>query len=135
MNNTRGAIRNREASNAVKDYTKLRWRNITPTDIDGAIDFGNKLFIFIELKRKGQKLEGGQRLFLEREVDSHKQRCYCIVAEYDTDGDIVVDICVVSEMRHNKQQPCAQWQIAREGITVKAMIDRVLEKYAPEYLK
>jgi len=129
----RGAIRNREASNAVKDYTRLRWKSITPTDIDGLIDFKNKLFVIIELKRVGEKLEGGQRLALERLADSITQArkpCYLIVAQYDTDGDIQADTCLVSEMRHNKR-----WRQSKENVTLKCLIDRILSVHAPEYLE
>jgi len=129
MNNTRGAIRNREAS-AVRDYTCLRYKNITPTDIDGLIDFANKVFVLIELKHVSAKLEGGQRQAFERLADSVNKPCYFIVAEYDTDGDIKADVCIVREMRVNEH-----WETSKEGITLRCAIDRILRKYAPEYLE
>ena len=79
MNNTRGTIRNREASNAVKNYMKLRWKNITPTDIDGLIDFKNKLFVIIELKRSGEELKAANVLPLKDwRIRSHRRKNYAM---------------------------------------------------------
>lgn len=132
MNNTRGSIRDREASNAVKDYTKLRWGKITPTDIDGLIDFGGKLFIVIELKYGDKELERGQELALERLADTigKSKVCYAIVARYNTKGDIQVDTCIVERMRVNEK-----WIQSREGANVKCLIDRILSIHAPRYLE
>ena len=49
----RGKIGNRRRALQIRDFTGLRWGNITPTDIDALIDFGDKVFVFIEVKKKG----------------------------------------------------------------------------------
>lgn len=48
-----------------------RLRRITPTDIDGFIDYGGKFFIYMECKHEGKDLEYGQRLAMENIVKSH----------------------------------------------------------------
>lgn len=66
----RGEIRNKAQATQIKDFTRVRFGNITPTDIDGFIDFGNKLFVFIEGKYRGGNPSTGQRIALERLVDA-----------------------------------------------------------------
>lgn len=134
MNNTRGTIRNRKFYNQIKDYSNLRWGNITPTDIDGFIDFGNKLFVLIELKYSGGDLEKGQELALERLTDDRDligRHSICIVATYDTDGDVDVAKCSVERVRTKNR-----WiHFKKTKRTVSEMIDVFLIHYAPEYLK
>jgi hypothetical protein len=46
-------------------------RNITPTDIDGLIDYNGHAFIYLEGKMKDKKLDEGQRRALENVTLSH----------------------------------------------------------------
>ena len=45
----RGVIHNRERGAQIRDYSGLRFGNITPTDIDGFMDFGGRVFVVFEL--------------------------------------------------------------------------------------
>ena len=70
----RGRIQNRGRALQVNDFSNLRFENgITPTDLDGAVEWGNELFIFFELKHEGKELDYGQRLFFERMTDTLAQ--------------------------------------------------------------
>lgn len=66
----RGKIRNREAGKQIIDYSGLRFNKITPTDIDGLIEFQGKAFIFYEFKYMGAPMPLGQRIALTRMVDA-----------------------------------------------------------------
>jgi len=66
----RGVIQNRSRATQINNFKNLRYGNITPTDIDGFIDFGNRYFIYIEVKLLGNDLPYGQRLALERLCDA-----------------------------------------------------------------
>lgn len=66
MTKPRGRIRNREFALVERDFSGLRWEKITPTDIDGFVEFGNRLFVFIEGKHPGAQFSGGQKLALQR---------------------------------------------------------------------
>lgn len=66
----RGRIRSRKFALVERDFTKLRWGKITPTDIDGFLEFGDRLFVFIEHKFGGAAVVGGQRLAIQRLVDA-----------------------------------------------------------------
>jgi len=65
-NDERGVIRNRERGKQIIDFSGLRYGNITPTDIDGAIDWHNDAWVFTEYKVTGCEMPYGQQLFYER---------------------------------------------------------------------
>lgn len=69
----RGVIRNRQFAQQLRDFSGLRFGSITPTDIDGFMDFGDRLFVVLEGKHAGSRLQTGQRMALERLVDA----CHC----------------------------------------------------------
>lgn len=74
MSAERGVIRNVARAKQLNNFKGLlRPRNITPTDIDGLLDYSGKAFIYIEGKVKGKLLseEKGQKLALENVVMSH----------------------------------------------------------------
>lgn len=62
----RGKIRNRIFAAQLRDFSGLRVRNITPTDLDGGYDIGGRVYVFLETKYKDTALKGGQRLFFTR---------------------------------------------------------------------
>lgn len=66
----RGKIRSRELALVERDFSGLCWKRITPTDIDGFVEFQDRLFVFIEGKSRGALLKGGQRLAIERLCDA-----------------------------------------------------------------
>jgi hypothetical protein len=121
----RGAIRNEKYARILRDFTGLQFeRGITPTDIDGYVEFGNKVFIFIEAKYKTTVLSTGQRLALARLVDAvgETHESLLIVASHDVEPeeDRPVDYanCVVAEFRHNKT-----WIKPSEIYVVRELID------------
>lgn len=66
----RGVIANRDRKLQVADMSGLRFGKITPTDLDAFIDFGDKLFVFIEGKFSGAPVLYGQMLAIERLCDA-----------------------------------------------------------------
>lgn len=83
----RGVIQNRERSKQVIDYSGIRYGNITPTDIDGFIEYHDKVYIFYEFKRKGYDMPHGQKLAFMRLVDAlfcEKKFALLIRCEHDT---------------------------------------------------
>lgn len=123
----RGEIKNRERASQIRDFTGLRYRNkITPTDVDGLIEFGNRAYVVIELKYGESPMKYGQRLALERTVDdwaSAGKPSICIVAQHDTrpSEDIDVANCKVVGFRWN-----GGWHETRSGRNVKEVVDRWL---------
>lgn len=122
----RGEIRNRQFV-AVNDFSGLRWDAITPTDLDGLIDFGNQLFVFIELKFKGAPLPNGQRLALERVVDAiERVPTIAIVAYHETPAGMDIDAAraVVTAYRWRRR-----WHLPRRAIFLKDAIDMMRAQF------
>ena len=119
----RGQITFRERSQQIRDYSGLRYGNITPTDIDGFIEYKDKAFVFIELKFEGAKESYGQTLALERLCDGLEKSkpCLLIIAKHDfpANKDILAHTCKVDRYRYK-----AQWRVCKEN--VKELIDRFI---------
>lgn len=100
----RGKIKHRKYASQIRDFSGLRWGKITPTDIDCAIDFGGRAYVIAEAKFKGAKLPYGQRLAIERFVDSWLPPLHAIgfVVEHTSSGDIDFASCVVTEYRYRR---------------------------------
>ncbi len=123
-----GVIRNREFARQIKDFSGLRFGQITPTDIDGFMDFGDRLFVVIEGKHAGSMLKTGQRLALERLVDA----CHCpprriavamVIDHFDAAAeDVNYSTCTVRTMRWN-----GRWVAPLEhGITCRRAVERLI---------
>jgi hypothetical protein len=101
----RGVINNRDRKKQIVDYSKIRYGNITPTDLDGIIEYKDKAYIIIEFKYSDAKLPHGQKLALQRLTDdlSKIKPCVCIIARHDKDVefDIMAHETLVSECRIN----------------------------------
>jgi hypothetical protein len=65
----RGVIRSIKYARQRADFNGMLFGTITPTDIDGFVEFSDQVFVFIETKHGDAKLPRGQRLALERVCD------------------------------------------------------------------
>lgn len=120
----RGQIIYRRRSLQVKDYSTLRYKNITPTDIDGFFEIQGKVFVFIELKVVDIELPHGQTLALERLADNINKPCIIIIADHNVpiDTDIDVANCKVRQYRYQ-----GKWYNII-GRTVHDVIDSFLRR-------
>lgn len=99
----RGIIGNRAAAMQIKDFSDMRWGNITPTDIDGLMEYKDKAYIIFELKYGDTELPFGQRLALQRLYrdlkKSGKHILGCVASHRDSPpSDIAVEKSVVTEI-------------------------------------
>jgi len=121
----RGEVHSRNRARQIRDYSGLRYGNITPTDIDGLIEYHGKAYILIELKYQNATLSYGQKLALERLTDDLSKPAICIIGSHDThnpDNDIDAANAIAVEYRYHKE-----WHIPKREYTVKGMIDRFLQ--------
>ena len=124
----RGQIVFRNRAKQIKDFSGLLFGNITPTDIDGLIEYHGRAYIIIELKLIGAPIPYGQRLALERLVDDLQRvgkRSLCIIAEHNTvNTEDVIDVAkaIVSEYRVRRQ-----WLIPDRELAVRTKIKEFLE--------
>tara|TARA_R100000655_G_scaffold64910_1_gene103414 strand:- start:4845 stop:5237 length:393 start_codon:yes stop_codon:yes gene_type:complete len=82
-----GLIKNPQRIKQVIDFTGVQNGKIHPSDIDAVLEFDSKYLLLFELKKVGNKVPIGQRMMLERIIDSWEKSgnigsiVYC---EHDT---------------------------------------------------
>ena len=88
MNNT-SLIKNRNKVKQVIDFTGVQNGKLHPSDIDGVLEFDNKILILIEVKRRFKPIPTGQRLLLERICDSwhDEEKSIVLKVEHEFDDD------------------------------------------------
>ncbi len=120
-----GAIHNRARAQQQIDFSGLLFGNITPTDIDGVIEYKGKSYVIIETKLRDTPVELGQKLALARMTDdltASGKFALCIITRHEIDDpyqDIDAANTFVSEYRWKKQ-----WHelMGRKSRTAKEMI-------------
>lgn len=122
----RGVIQNRERKRQIIDYSGLRYGNITPTDIDGLIEYHGEAYVLIEIKHGDAQMPYGQRLAIQRIVNdlasTGKLAC-AMVCTHDVD-DVTQDVdaasTIVTAIYYN-----GEW-IDGKGRTLKESTDIVV---------
>jgi hypothetical protein len=90
----RGDVYNEDRYKQLVDYSGVRYGNITPTDIDGFIEYHDEIYVFYELKHMGGKMPHGQQMALENLANCVKRAGrspIIIVADHDTPTNQKVD--------------------------------------------
>lgn len=141
----RGTIQNRDRARQIIDFGGIRYGNITPTDIDGLIEFkAIRTYAIFEFKLKGADLPKGQKLALEEMVNDFEKagKYACLfVCEHnveDTNQDIVAAETIVTGMycdgRWRKPKlktlevQCSRWYNYCRKLRVKQAQDELQRK-------
>lgn len=128
MKAVRGKIRNKEHAQTLRDYSGMAWGRITPTDIDGFVEFGDRVFVIVESKYGSAPLSVGQRLALERLSDavSRSRHCLLVVCSHNSpsDEEIPMHECIVTQYRSG-----GIWRIPRSQTTLKAIVDKFKSRF------
>jgi len=128
----RGEAHTPSRSTQVRDFSGLRYGNITPTDIDALIEYHNKGWVLIEVKLNGTPIQYGQKLALERLCDDLQKTkpTILILASHETEYSEAIDFanCIVSGYRY-----CEKWYPETRnttyiGDTVKRLVDYFLSE-------
>ncbi len=130
MSLERGLIRNRAAAQQLRDFSGLRYGRITPTDIDAYMEFGGRLFVFVEAKYGGALLPYGQQLALERLVDAlhqpPKRVAVAMVVAHDTQG---ADVSF-ADTRVQRYRWAGAWRAPHEiGLPLRCAVDALVSRY------
>lgn len=124
----RGKIRNRNIASQIRDFTGLKFANVTPTDIDGFIEFNNCIYILIETKYQIDDIPEGQERALVNLIDTifeSSKKGLLIIAIHNnpSEEDILFHKCIVSRYRSRKN-----WYKPKKRQTVKDIINLYLKK-------
>jgi hypothetical protein len=111
-------VRNRDFAVQLVSFAGMKWGSISPTDIDGFVEFGGKLFVFIEAKHGDSEMDTGQRLAYERLCDACHRPPYryaaVLQASHSTSNDVVLGDQRVVKYRWN-----GSWRTPQEqAVTV-----------------
>lgn len=125
----RGAVTYKARAKQERDFTGLRYGNITPTDIDGLIEYHDKCYVFYEAKHvNAPPMTEGQRIALERLCDDLQKvkETILILCKHNVTADKAIDfsVCEVESYRRN-----GEWKPVKTGITVKRMSDSFIERF------
>lgn len=124
--NNRGEIQCRDRAKQLISFKDIRIGNITPTDLDGMIEYKDKLFIFIEIKREGVALPRGQELCFTRICDSLSKPSILFVCTHCVDDpthDIYAAECIVHKVYEQ-----GKWHEPNRQINLKEAVNIFIER-------
>jgi hypothetical protein len=130
-NDNRGVINNPDRQRQIRDYSGLRFGNITPTDIDGLIEYHNKAYVILELKYRETPILRGQELALEiMTTDLYKsgKEVLCIIAKhYEDDCNIPIKAhdSIVFKFRYGQDK---YWQLKNYDMKTKDLVSEFLKR-------
>jgi hypothetical protein len=120
----RGKINNEEFMKQIISFEGLKWGSITPMDVDGLIEYHDKVFIFIETKYGENDMGYGQGTALERLCNCCEKAgkiSYVLFANHNIPHEekVVLAGLTVSKIYHK-----GVW--IEESRTVKDVIDTIM---------
>jgi len=122
----RGMINHRERAKQLRDFSGLRFGNITPTDIDGLIEYKDKAYVIIEYKFGEAEIPTGQMIALERICDDLQnfKHTILIIARHNqpVEKDIDCANAIAEKYRWRKKWIIIK-NLTQEIWTVKKLID------------
>jgi hypothetical protein len=128
----RGKILHPDRKQQINDFSGLVFGKITPTDLDGVIEYHNKAYVFLEVKYDNAELPYGQRLAIQRLVQdtSNKEKySIAIIAQhsvFNTKDSVNVAECQVREIYLYTEN---RWRKSKRAITVRQCIDSFFRYY------
>lgn len=120
-----------ERARQLIEFTGLNYDSISPTDVDGLIEYKDKAYVIFELKHNGAEMPRGQRLAFERMVydfEKRSKKAIAIVAEHDvTDASksVLAKDSIVRELYQTGER---KWRPPNHKMTLKELIDAYIEK-------
>lgn len=126
---SRGEILHRNRIKQIIEFSGMRWGNITPTDIDGVIEYHNIGWVWIEVKGANIAVPRGQKLAMERfvvDVSNGNKQGVAIVSthhENDANKNILLSKCDVSEYFWSEKK---KWAAPRYECNVLYFVSRII---------
>jgi hypothetical protein len=119
----RGVINNKDRARQLRDFSGLRYGNITPTDIDGLIEYKDIAYVIFETKFGNTEVPRGQMIALERLCDDLQNYKHTIVIISSHNHPVTEEIdlanSIVRQYRWRKK-----WIDMRDNpYTVKMLVD------------
>lgn len=128
----RGVYQNANRGRQLLRFDGFRYGSITPTDIDGVIDYHDFVWVLFEAKLAGKDVPRGQKLALERLIQNAKRarkHGIAMIVEHNVEDctkDIILRDCMVREIITTENM---KWRPPRRSITAKDMSDAYINYY------
>lgn len=123
----RGVIANRDRAKQIVCFRGLRFDNITPTDIDGLIEYKNQCFLLVEFKHFSKPdMPSGQRLALERLATSLNKPTLLLHAIHYTYANEDIDAASCEVLRYFWS---GQWRPLDDQRTVRELASGFFAKF------
>ena len=116
-------------------FDGFKYGTITPTDIDGMIDYHNSVLVLFEAKLAGKDVPTGQRVALERLIQdaarANKHGIAMIIEHNINDfrRDVYATDCTVREVYTTEKR---RWRPPKWHITAKEMTDCYISHYTKQ---
>jgi hypothetical protein len=121
-------IRNRKKVRQVIDFTGVQNGRMHPSDIDAVLEFNNDVLILMEVKYRSRPIPTGQRLLLERIVDSwHTDRSCALKVEHEftnDDENIPLHTCLVTGFYNRRH-----WVYYKDPVPLVDYLNELGEKW------
>jgi hypothetical protein len=125
----RGQIERRDLATQVIDLSGLDLPGRkTPTDLDSLIDYNGRCFVVTEYKATGAVISYGQRVALERLVDTLNLSVPAVLVIADHDTPLGQDVDGANALVR-KYYRAGLWRLTRHGVTVSMIAQQFIEKY------
>lgn len=125
----RGEIIHAARAQQINDFSGLLFGKITPTDIDGLIEYKNKAYVLLEVKYNNKDLPYGQRLAIQRlinDVSNSGKAAIALIADHDVEDtalSVPVAECAVRELYHYRER---RWRPPKHSMTTRQVIESFL---------
>jgi hypothetical protein len=128
MDVARGVIRDKDRARQVRNFSGMLYGTITPTDIDGLIEYRNKCYVLFEEKFGDAKLPRGQELALERICDDlgAKKPTIFIVASHNTEPEQDIDVANSQVVKFRFE---SRWYPIKNKMTTKELTTRFIARF------
>ena len=124
----RGRIKNNEYRNIEIDWSGIAIGNITPTDIDGMIEYHNR-FIFIEMKYELPYMKNGQGMAFERLVDALPEAILFVCVHDAQPGDVID----AAKTFVSKYYYRSIWRVPLQAMTLDYAVSTYIGKLRDDY--
>lgn len=120
-------IKHQGYADKVVNFNSLQFGNISPTDIDGFIEYHDKTYIFIETKYNKAQMPRGQELALERLCDaiqSETKNAFVFFTSHQDEGvNVEIDIGNSMVVKYRFK---GEWKKPKSPLTLKTAIERLI---------
>lgn len=121
----RGEIKSPKFAKTLVDFSGVRYKKITPTDVDVLIEYQNRVYILAEIKYKNANIPFGQELALERMADdlAKIKPTLLIHCNWESLINERIDLSSTNVVRYRSE---GKWVFPAKKLDFKELADRFL---------